>query len=163
MVAQNQHLLNWIWSSETGNKFEQTSVRASGESLGQKLLPGQQRELVGDWESNKRTVERMGCPWRGNRKRRVHTDKPERNGNPSLPRSGGQRWYLVAGEGTAEILCRVKNKICSLRFNSFNQFKRHIESCNIFSLMFLFFRKRNSSLPRWPELLKKKKENVIYH
>ena len=158
MVAQNQHLLNWIWSSDIGNNFDQTSVRGSGESLGQKLLPGQQRELVGDREANKRVVERMGCPWRGNRKRRVHTDKPERTGNPSLPHSGGQRWHLVAGEGTVEILSRVKNKICSLRFNSFNQFKRHIESCNIFSLMFLFFRKRNSSLPRWPELQKKKKK-----
>ena len=82
------------------------------------------------------------------KQRRIHTDKTERNGNLSLPHSVGQRGYLVAGEGTAEILCRVKNKICSLRFNSFNQFERHIESCNIFSLMFLFFRKRNSSFLR---------------
>ena len=67
VATQNKHLLSWIWSSEIANEFEQTSVRGSGESLGQKLPPGQQRELVGDWEANKRTVERMGCPWRGNR------------------------------------------------------------------------------------------------
>lgn len=60
-------------------------------------LPKRQRELVGDWETNKRTVERMGFHeerWKGG----SLLIEPERNGNISLPHSAGQRKSPVAGE-----------------------------------------------------------------